>query len=353
MAKVASKTQPSYNMNEINIKRLTDKAKFVYVDDSGKMSERLFSGSQKLWKSDRPEENSIIYNTEIRLSATPETFKRTLKSIGLKDADINKYIKNSVTASNYENEPFRTYVANENKLREDINSRKNHSSNYNLEDLSWIVSNIKSAKLVVVDENMQAQPFVPKMNKSSLESKIKDLPDDKIIDVSTMDLKTHTGAKYVKLPLGKNNKKAHVDGIPLLSSDYNRYLAALKVFASGSENVEAEYAEQLDSVQKQIKDMKAGVSRKAKTAAKTTTKSKAAAKPKKTRKPKVVESEPEETSAEPEAEPEPEPKPATTTVPKIGSKLTGAKRFSSPNSKVKTTGAPGKKTIPAIGIKKN
>jgi len=236
----------------------TRKHQFTRVRSGhNKVSYISLSGAEQMWKKSDPAHSNTVYilrvpasiyradagpneMQEVRLAGTPEDLRRVLMNMLGNEQVVEAFMQYQINPQNYQG-VFKEVVDAEIAARSAYKKAQSESkaTPLPLEVLLGYGSPamIKSA---VVTHGTSAHPgFGPRRSQNIAEMLQSVLPggsdynvgDLKIVDVSKMDINTGHGAKKVKQPKeGGTSRKFRHELFPgIMSSDYDRYAAAVKM----------------------------------------------------------------------------------------------------------------------------
>ena len=219
--------------------KAADRHKYVKAEGGGEL---LLSGAQKRWAD--PQHAGDVYVPKLRLVGTPAQVITLLRGYGIQDAQIQGWIDEAYTAQNYQT-VFRDRFLQEIAVYEQYKKAKELTKKgpvVTLADVTTIFEAIKGGVTIGKPTTVKT-PTGRGGRSETLLQRLTKLEAGKVIDVSNMK-DNGTGAKTIKKP-GGASKKRGVEGLNIVSSDFNNYKRAVEMLGAGYERYIALYQQQL------------------------------------------------------------------------------------------------------------
>lgn len=208
-----------------------------------KTNQHSLSGRKQQWKKDP----TVIYNTDYRITGRPADVKLALEYAGMPSADADRVVANSITSQNAETTKA-DEIAKEEALYEQIKKQTvKKESPYTLRDVLWFAEHMKDMKIATQSGERTGAAGTKRTQAASLADKINNLKDDKVIDVSSIDQQTGSGARVVARPKTERSKKFGTTTIPIISNNVANYRRAIEL-AYGADGLQA-YANDIATVE--------------------------------------------------------------------------------------------------------
>jgi len=228
-----------------------------YVRVGGQSATRRFlSGARKSWASTDPNENRTIFLPDYRISGTPENVRTALQYAQEDPAQIENSIRNAITRENVDGAMRGLYDA-EIQATCDIKRQRQSGNNkevYGLDVVEYLGRRdvLKGADIVTKTGESKGPARSPGRAgpTKSLATKLRELPSDKVLDVSNMDMATGKGVRTITKPKSPKTGKHGASGVPIVSNNLERYVEAIRL-AYGPEGVNT-YAPQIAMVRESL-----------------------------------------------------------------------------------------------------
>jgi len=178
------------------------------------------SDAQNIWMT----EPDIVFQAYYRLAGTEPDLSATLYDLGFEEDAIPDIMKDIITHKNYsENKNYSEEMTSYNEFRRSV-----VSSNLNVPErkLSTLISELHP-------ESGQATKIGTKNRGTvSLFERVLNVPEGKVLDVSALTM-MGTGARVIFRPDPKRGKKQGSPNFPIVSSDIEHYIMAMKMLPGG------------------------------------------------------------------------------------------------------------------------
>ena len=224
-------------------------AKFIRVTSKpgASLTTRYFTGSDRSWGSDDPEENRTVFHTGYRISGTPENIQLALRYAGVPDDQIDQILASAITKDNYQT-TMAAQAEEERALRDSVKENKQPAEGtYSWGQLLWFAQNLKRAIVQTKSGGQKGPSASPgRGSAETLADKVKKLQPGKVVDVSNMDINTGKGARTIPIPKRKNSGKYGASGLGIISNNFDKYVRAIQlVYGPGAES---QYAGEIRAV---------------------------------------------------------------------------------------------------------
>jgi hypothetical protein len=235
-----------------------EKGKYVRVDPSRKTTgERTISNAVKYWESTDPAENNDIFlkfeitdaagnNVPVTITGRSEDVRQALLNAKFDASTVDQLLQRAITKQNYQTSMKAQYDQEIARSEELKKRAKNTTTAYSFDNILWFAANLKNATYGTDGGSSKGasvtSPSRRGGGRESLADRVQKLDADSVLDVSNYDIAAGTGARKTKQP-GPTSSKIGIQGIPIVSNNYDKYVAALKSVYGDA--VESQYAAQL------------------------------------------------------------------------------------------------------------
>lgn len=222
---------PGYQWSQERARKAAEKQGFIRVAPGQTQSSRRYlTGAKNRWASANPEENNAIFiaRDDVRISGNVNDVVAALREAGIDDNTIANLVAGAITKENYQTTMKAAYDA-EIARRKGLSVNKAQPGRYRLEDAEWFAANLKEANKGTAPG--KATGGGRSATTDRLDVKYHNLPPNKVLDVSKIDLATGKGYRTVDKPQGlKTTKggKVLVAGLNIISNNIERYVRALE-----------------------------------------------------------------------------------------------------------------------------
>ena len=232
------------------------KQQFIFVSPAG-ASRVYIIDAQTLWRTNP----DIIFQTGYRIAGTPEDITNVLLQQGIDPTNIEELMASAITSNNYAHELAEIYneeTASYNAWRRAVIKANVDAPGVKLFDV-MVAINPEILTRVKTDKQAKAMGLttgLPKKTRGraieSLFDKIARLPPGKFLDVSKLE-PSGTGTHPTDAPT-KRSRKYGVPGLPIISSNLDRYLLAIRMLPGG----EAQYANEVAQIRELFARLQTG-----------------------------------------------------------------------------------------------
>lgn len=229
---------PMFNWKPEAAEKARQKGAFLRVGGK-QVTRRYLSGAKRAWASSDPQERDSIYNTQYRITGTPDNVRQALLYAQYSPEVVEGVIADSINRNNYQTtkrDEYEREIASRDGLKK--SQKVQTDSGYNWAQLTWFAQNIKSAVTQTKTGETRAGVASPGRRKDTdLASRVTKLGPNEVLDVSAMDVNTGTGARKIDRPRTSKAAKYGTIEIPIVSNNIESYAAALRMIY-GAENYE-------------------------------------------------------------------------------------------------------------------
>lgn len=231
--------------------KAAQKGAFIRVGGH-QVTRRFLSGAKRSWTNPDPAEHNTIFQTDYRITGTPENIRLALESASVPADTIAQVIASSITRDNW-NTTMAGVYENEIRSRDALKGTKPVAEGYEWPQILWFAQNIKSAVVASKGEHRGtvASPGRARAGES-LADKLQKLGPDKVIDVSNMVNDAGKGARTVPRP--KTNKSGKIGNfvrnVNIISNNLNNYIRALQIIYGP--DAEVTYAPEIEFVRNSL-----------------------------------------------------------------------------------------------------
>ena len=222
--------------------------KHAFIRVGGKnVTYRYISGAVRSWNSDKPDEQSTLFNRQYRITGTPEKITEALTHAGLTSAQISRVLTESISADNVQTPAFtRAYQEELDAL---TSHRKTTSSTdtqttFTIAQLISLGERVKDSTIVRPTKvGGKSTPTAGTLRGPSLKERLETLGTDKVLDVSNMDRQTGKNVRSVARPKSSRGGKFLSQTVPIVSNDLDRFISAVQLVYGSSSGHEDAIAE--------------------------------------------------------------------------------------------------------------
>lgn len=235
-----------------------EKGKYIRVDSGKKTTgERTISNAETYWQSTDPLENNDIFlrfeitdaagnNVPVSITGRQDDVRQALEYAKFDANTVNQLLQRAITKNNYQSSMKAQYDQDVSRAKALKERAKTATTAYTFDNILWFGANLKNATYGTdagaSKGSAVTSPSRRGGGRESLGDRIQKLDAESVIDVSNYDVANGTGARKVKKP-GPTSSKIGIQGIPIVSNNYDKYVAAFKSVYGDA--VESQYAPQL------------------------------------------------------------------------------------------------------------
>ena len=217
---------------------------FILVTPAGSSRVNI-TDARTLWAVDP----TILFQTGYRIAGTPANITAVLLPLGITQEDIGQLINTAIASDNYSGQLAPIYneeLSNYNAWNRSVIKANMDSLGAKLFDVMVAVNpevaikvkTAKQAKTIGLTGVTKAKPRIK--TTKSLFDVISQLPPEKVLDVSGIDA---NGVGYRKVnPPTQRSRKYGSPNLPVISSDLEHYLMAIRLLPGGEQQYAADVA---------------------------------------------------------------------------------------------------------------
>jgi hypothetical protein len=210
------KLKPGVVWSKERIQKAKDNHYYVRIIN-GRIRQFLLSGAMNHWKVEKNEAN--VYLPDVRLLGSEDELKALLSKSDYSETEIESFFENCYSLDNFNQDRSEDF---EKELEELKEYRKSKSKSVKPEKNVRVTNVMKNLNL-----NQKSQPHLSTKKKLQMQKnqiiqeKLKSLPEDYVIDVSSMK---DDGTRIKKRKIENiKNQYGNVSKIPIVSSDESKY----------------------------------------------------------------------------------------------------------------------------------
>jgi hypothetical protein len=192
-----------------------------------------------------------IFNTQYRITGTPEAVRTALTYAGFPAQQVEAAIADSISRDNFQVGKRGAYEA-ELAAHAARRHEKPTVEGYDWNQILWFGQHIKDAQIAT--KTGEARGGVAAGGRAgpgeSIAVKLQKLGAGKVLDVSNMDLATGKGVRSVPAPKTAKSGKFGTQRIPIISNDLARYVRALELGYGA--DAAAKYADDIAAVRQAL-----------------------------------------------------------------------------------------------------
>jgi hypothetical protein len=255
-------TEKSNNARDIGM--------FLFVNDvpGSRLTKRSITGAEAKWKSQNPQEYSIVFIPEFSIAGTPSSIRAALLSASYSPAQVEAAIASGINRSNFQSGQAAAYqaaIARYDSLKpKKAKAAPAPFSTAQLVALADPRNPYEVVKLVTIRRdaagNVIAAGATPSRKapaqRKTLQQRVDALPAGKYLNVSEIKVDEKgnvTGTRTIDIPKGTGARaggKVGVKELPVVSNNLESYILALELlYGSGARQ---QYAAWIASVQAQL-----------------------------------------------------------------------------------------------------
>lgn len=209
----------SWSLSEMEAAKRS--SQFVFVTETNNSMSNMTQAT-KMWVSS-PE---VIYQTGYRIAGSPQDIAAELQSLGIFKADIDNLVATAVNNTNYQTSMAALY-------HQEILAYKNFRKAVNKSGLESQGTTLETLVKTFNPELMLEKKKGKAKGHVDLAERIVELKSGHVLDVSKLE-PNGTGARSIPPP-SVRSKKYGSPNLPIVSSDFEHYLMAIRMLPNGEE----------------------------------------------------------------------------------------------------------------------
>lgn len=213
-------------------------AKHAFIRVGGKnVTYRYISGALRSWNSDKPDEQSTLFNLQHRITGTPEKITEALTYAGFTPAQISQVLASSIGATNVEtqttaNLAFKKECETLESHRKTATATETQSS-YTVAQLISLGDRVRDSTIVRPTKVSKSTPTAGTLRGPSLKERLDTLGAEKVLDVSNMDRLTGKNVRSVHRPKSSRGGKFLSQDVPIVSNNLGNFVSAVGLIYGG------------------------------------------------------------------------------------------------------------------------
>jgi alkylhydroperoxidase/carboxymuconolactone decarboxylase family protein YurZ len=247
--------RPGFRWSRDAAQKAQAKGAFLRVGGN-QVSRRFLSGAKRSWANvANPDEHDTIFHTGYRITGTPTNVRIALESAGVTADEIAQIMATAITRDNWNTTMAAQYEAEIN-ARNALKTATPVTEGYEWPQILWFAQNLKSAvfttKAPTTEQRAVGGSPGRRTRGETLAEKLRNLKDDKVIDVSGYDPQTGKHAKTTAKPkTAKSGKFGDFRrGVNIISNNIENYIRALQTIYGP--DAEVTYAPEIEYVRNQL-----------------------------------------------------------------------------------------------------
>lgn len=249
--------EPGFKWSQKAADDAYDKANFIHVGGET-VTRRTLSGAAKKWENPTSvDRDNIFLLDNYRITGTPQAVTYALRAAGKTDGEIQQAINNQIDRNNYNVPQAQGGMAEiydeELKRYEQLKGSRSPTEGYNVKQIIWFGTPevLKNARAVSKSGEQKGEVTGGrKETRKSLSDRARSLAAGKVLDVSSFDPLTGTGATTKNQTKKSRTGAAKSSRLPIQSTNLENYISALRLIYGP--NAEQDYAQDINEVRNQL-----------------------------------------------------------------------------------------------------